>query len=278
METMSGKVVLVTGGAQGIGKGLARACLREGARVVITNLDTEVAARTVAELSQLGEIRAARCDATERSAVDALVDDIWAREGALDLVFSNAGAGAMCPVLEMPMSEVHDQFALNVDACLHLAQSVVPRWTAANRAGHIMFTGSENSLVLPAGTADLAMGVYGATKHALLILAEWMRYELRETSVTVSMLLPGPVLTERLAATFQALEDNPDDPGLRSVFSREAEQTLRERFITPDQCAEMALKGLKQGLFFIPTQAYIKDDVDARYREVSDAFRAMGLA
>jgi NAD(P)-dependent dehydrogenase (short-subunit alcohol dehydrogenase family) len=277
METLAGKTVLVTGGAQGIGKGLARACLREGARVVITNLDTEVAARTVTELSPLGEIRAVRCDATARPAVDSLLDDIWAREGTLDLAFCNAGAGAMCPVLEMPMEDVHAQFALNVDGCLHLAQSLVPRWTAAGRPGHIMFTGSENSLVMPAGNADLAMGVYGATKHALLVLAEWMRYELRETPVTVSMLLPGPVLTERLAATFEALAENPDDPGLRAVFTREAEETLRERFITPDQCAELALKGLKQGLFFIPTQAYIKEDVDARYREVSDAFRVMGL-
>jgi len=278
MQTLADKAVLITGGAQGIGKGLARACLREGARVVITNLDTEVAARTVAELSELGEIRAVRCDATDRSAVDALLDGIWAREGALDLAFGNAGAGAMCPVLEMPLEDVHAQFSLNVDACLHLAQSLVPRWTAEQHPGHIMFTGSENSLVLPAGNADLAMGVYGATKHALLILTEWMRYELRGTPVTVSMLLPGPVLTERLAATFQTLTENPDDPALRAVFTREAEQTLRERFITPDQCAEIALEGLRKGLFFIPTQAYIKEDVDARYREVSDAFRALGLA
>jgi short-subunit dehydrogenase len=96
--------------------------------------------------------------------------------------------------------------------------------------------------------------------------------------VTVSVLMPGPVLTERLAATFEALSQNPTDPVLRATIPETAERILRERFISPDQCAAMALKGLKKGLFFIPTQAYIKEDVDARYREVSDAFTALGLA
>ena len=277
METMKDKTVLVTGGAQGIGKGLARACLSAGARVVITNLDRAIAAGTVSELSALGEIRAVRCDATDRAAVDALFDDIWATEGPVDLAFCNAGAGAMRPILETPIEDVHQQFAVNVDSALHLTQSLVPRLVDAGRGGHIMFTGSENSLVVPAGNVDLAMGIYGGTKHALLVIAEWLRHELRDTGVTVSVLMPGPVLTERLAATFDALAENPNDPTLRATIPESAERVLRERFISPDQCAEMALKGLSKGLFFIPTQAYIKDDVDARYREVSDAFNAMGL-
>lgn len=277
METLTGKTVLVTGGAQGIGKGLARACLREGARVIITNLDRTIAADTVGELSALGQIRAVRCDATDRSAVDALFDDIWATEGPVDLAFCNAGAGAMRPILETPIDEVHQQFAVNLDSALHLTQSLAPRLIEADREGHIMFTGSENSLVMPTGNVDLAMGIYGGTKHALLIIAEWLRYELRDTGVTVSVLMPGPVLTERLAATFDALSENPTDPALRATIPENAERVLRERFISPDQCADMALAGLKKGLFFIPTQAYIKEDVDARYREVSDAFSALNL-
>jgi short-subunit dehydrogenase len=112
----------------------------------------------------------------------------------------------------------------------------------------------------------------------LLVIAEWLRYELRDTGVSVSVLMPGPVLTERLAATFDALSENPADPTLRATIPETAERILRERFISPDQCAEMALKGLRKGLFFIPTQAYIKEDVDARFKEISEAFVAMNLA
>jgi NAD(P)-dependent dehydrogenase (short-subunit alcohol dehydrogenase family) len=277
MKDLDGRTVLVTGGAQGIGKGLAKACLGAGARVVITNLDETIAARTVAELSALGSIRSVRCDATDRAAVDALLDQIWAVEGPIDVAFCNAGAGAMAPILEVPMEQVRGQFALNLESAIHLTQSLVPRLLAAGRPGHIMFTGSENSLVMPHENRDLAMGVYGGTKHALLVIAEWLRYELAETPVTVSVLLPGPVLTERLAATFDALAADPVDPALRGRFPQRAEQTLRERFISTDECAALALAGLRKGLFYIPTQAYILEDVEARYREIREAFAAMGL-
>jgi len=277
MTTVNGKTVLVTGGARGIGKGLARACLEAGAKVVITNLDTAVAERTVAELSAIGPVRAVRCDATDRDAVDALLDDIWANEGPLDVAFSNAGAGGMARILDTSMDDVRQQFATNLYSGLHLVQSYVPRLIDADRAGHIMFTGSENSLVMPPGNADLAMGIYGGTKHALLVIAEWLRHELKGTPVTVSVLMPGPVLTEGLAATFDTLARNPNDAALRARFSPTSEQTLRERFITTAQCAEIALRGLELGLFYIPTQAHIKADVDARHQELSAAFAALGI-
>jgi len=277
MKDLQGKTVLVTGGAQGIGKGLAKACLQAGARVVITNLDAAIAARTVKELSVLGPIRSVRCDATDRAAVDALFDDVWASEGPVDVAFCNAGAGAMCPILDVSMAEVQTQFAVNLHSAIHLTQSLVPRLVAAGHSGHIMFTGSENSLVMPHGNRDLAMGIYGGTKHALLVIAEWLRHELADTPVTVSVLLPGPVLTERLAGTFQALAAEPLDPALRARFPQSAERTLRERFISTDECAARALEGLRLGLFYIPTQSYILDDVETRYREIREAFSAMGL-
>ena len=70
MVSLKDKTVLVTGGAQGIGKGLAQACLQEGADVFITNLDKEIARKTVKELSNLGNIVAINCDATNETAVD----------------------------------------------------------------------------------------------------------------------------------------------------------------------------------------------------------------
>jgi NAD(P)-dependent dehydrogenase (short-subunit alcohol dehydrogenase family) len=277
MDSLNSKTVLVTGGAQGIGKGIARACLGEGARVITTNLDPRMAASTVKELSSLGPIRAVQCDATDRAAVDALLDDIWANEGPIDLVFCNAGSGGMQAIMETTMDQVHDQFAVNFDACIHLAQAYTSRMLPEGKEGHIMFTGSEHSLVLPQGSEPLSMAMYGGSKHALLIMAEWLRYELRDSDISVSMLLPGPVLTERLAATFAALEADPNDPDIRPRFAESAEQALRERFISTDECATMALRGLKAGLFFIPAQPHIKADVDARYQEICDAFSAMGL-
>ena len=272
ITSLEGKTVLVTGGARGIGKGIARACLEESARVVITNLDIDVGKATEAELSSLGSIRAMRCDGTDRRAIDDLMDDVWANEGPIDVVFSNAGRGFSASTLEASMEDVHDLFSTNYNSAVHLTQSYIPRMITINRPGHIMFTGSEHSVGLPAGNEGLNFGFYGASKHALLALAEWLRADLKKTCVSVSFLIPGPVLTESLAARFKTLEADPDNQQIRQQFSKEVEALLRERMISTQQCAQQALKGLKQGLFYIPTQPYIKSDIDRRHEELGQAF------
>jgi len=275
ITSLKDKTVLVTGGARGIGKGIALACLEEGARVVITNLDIAVGKDTEAELSNLGSIRALRCDGTDRAAVDALMDDVWAKEGPIDVVFSNAGRGASVSTLEASIEEVHSLFATNYDSAINLAQSYVPRMVAVDRPGHIMFTGSEHCVGLPKGNEALNFGFYGATKHALLALAEWLRADTKDTPVSISLLMPGPVLTEGLASTFKILDEDPDNAQIRQQFSKEVETLLRERIITTEQCAQVALKGLKLGLFYIPTQLYIKSDIDRRHEELEKAFAAL---
>lgn len=274
-DSLEGKTVLVTGGARGIGKGIAERCLQEGARVVITNMNAEVGQSTQKELSALGKIRAATCDATSQEQMEALAEDIWAKEGPVDLVFSNAGKGGSHRVLESSLAESRDIMATNYESSLLTAQVFVPRMLASGNPGHVMFTGSEHSLSLPQGNEDLGFAFYGASKHAMLIMAEWLRHDLKDTNVSVSLLMPGPVLTEGVAGAFAVLDEDPDNPQIREQFSREVEQLLRERIITTDECAEIALKGLRKGLFFIPTQPHLSLDVDRRYNELAEAFKVL---
>lgn len=274
---LQGKTVLVTGGAQGIGKGIARQALLAGAKVVITNLDDAVGTATEAELKSLGSIRRVRADVTDNAASEQLLDDIFAREGQLDVIFANAGAGLMKRLMDCSPDDAASQFDLNYFSNLRLTQGYVRRVQARGAAGHVMYTGSENSLVMPPDNAELKMGIYGATKHALLVTAQWLRHELQGTGVSVSVLMPGPVLTESLASTFNALATASADDPLHQVIPPHAEKMLRERFISCDECGRIALKGLELGLFFIPTQGYILDDVNARHRELTAAFEALDL-
>lgn len=276
-ESLENKTVLVTGGARGIGKGLARACLEEGAKVIITSLHAETGEAAVAELSGLGAVRAIPCDAREPEAIDHMLDDIWAKEGSPDVVFSNAGAGGSERVLEAPLAEVHALFATNFESSLHVAQRCIPRMIQEDRPGHVMFTGSEHSVGLPAGNEDLGFAFYGATKHAMLITAEWLRADLAGTQVSVSLLMPGPVLTEGVAGAFQMLDEDPDHPAVRPQFSHQVESLLRQRVITTAECAAIALRGMRAGLFYIPTQPHIKQDIDRRHVELMSAFESLGL-
>ena len=83
-KSLKNKNVLVTGGARGIGKGIAKECLKEGARVFITNLDEQVGRATEKELGVLGDITSLQCDGTDRAQVESMVDGLWKREGPLD--------------------------------------------------------------------------------------------------------------------------------------------------------------------------------------------------
>ncbi len=274
---LQGKTVLVTGGAQGIGKGIARQSLLAGARVVITNLDDAVGQATEAELKALGPIRRVRADVTDSAGSAALLDDILAREGRLDVVFANAGSGMMKRLMDCSPADVASQFDLNYFANLWLTQAYVRRVQDRGATGHIMYTGSENSLVMPPDNAELKMGIYGATKHALLVTAQWLRHELVGTGVSVSVLMPGPVLTESLASTFNALAVADAKDPLHQVIPPHAEKMLRQRFISCDECGRIALQGLELGLFYIPTQGYILDDVNTRHDELTAAFKALDL-
>lgn len=275
--SLSGKTVLVTGGARGIGKGLARACIAEGARVIITNRDAASGRAAALELGAPHQVRSIACDGTVRAQVDALLDDIWATEGPLDLVFSNAGTGGKERALTASMAEIQAIMATNFETAVHLAQACVPRMQAAAKPAHIMFTASEHALSLPAGNGDLGFAYYGVSKHAMHIFAEWLRADLAGSNVSVSLLLPGPVLTEGVQSAFQQLERDPEHPAIRAVFSKTVEELLRARAISTDTCAQRALTGLRAGLFYIPTQPHLLQDVDLRHQELTAAFARMGL-
>jgi 3-oxoacyl-[acyl-carrier protein] reductase len=277
-ESLNGKVVLVTGGARGIGKGLAAACLADGAKVVITNLNADTGRRAQTELSSLGPVRSVRCDATDRGDVEALLDDIWRTEGPLDLVFSNAGTGGRQRALEAPVEDVRGLMATNFESSVQIAQSCIRRMLREDKPAHVMFTASEHAVGLPAGNEDLGFAFYGASKHAMLIFAEWLRADLAGTNVSVSLLMPGPVLTEGVADAFRQLDQNPDNPAIRAVFSKSVEALLRARAISTERCAQVALQGLRAGLFYIPTQPHIRQDIDRRYQELTAAFERLGLS
>jgi NAD(P)-dependent dehydrogenase (short-subunit alcohol dehydrogenase family) len=91
VEDLSGKVAVVTGGAAGIGRGITEALLEEGVHVVVADIEEPVLAAAVKELSELGSVRGVVTDVSSADSVEALAVDVFATEGACDLLFNNAG-------------------------------------------------------------------------------------------------------------------------------------------------------------------------------------------
>jgi short-subunit dehydrogenase len=123
-----------------------------------------------------------------------------------------------------------------------------------------MITGSEHSLSVPAAVKGRGLGLYGATKHGVLIMAEWLRDE-SAAALGVHLLIPGAVYTPLIARGL------PDPTRAPPEFE----------LIMPERCAELALRGMDLGLFYIPTHAHIRQDIQPRYEGVLGALKALGL-
>jgi NAD(P)-dependent dehydrogenase (short-subunit alcohol dehydrogenase family) len=255
------KVALVTGAASGIGAALASALAARGAQVICADRDADGANRTAKAIG--GNARTLLCDLSDPAAAAQLIDDSYDLYGRLDLVCSNAGIGFSRGLAEETFDDatMSSLFEVNFFAGLKLAQAYNQRLEVSGERGRLMVTASENSLSVPSAVQQGRLALYGATKHALLVAMEWLRIEQEQGPLDVHVLMPGAVYTPLISAS---LPDPSQAP---------AELEL----IMPEQCAEIALRGLDLNLFYIPTQAHLLDDMQPRLREVQRSLKALEI-
>ena len=259
MINYAGKTVLITGGASGIGRGLAHAFAARGARIIVADIAAEGANAVAGEVGGLAMV----ADLAQPDAAPALLDAAWTQCRGIDVLCSNAGVGRNKRLInETPDDDaVARLFAVNLFAGVRLAQLYVRRLEATDRRGRMMITASENSLSVPSAVKGAGLGLYAATKHGMLIAAEWMRDEFAARPIDLHVLLPGAVYTGLTA-------DKIGDP---------AQAPAALGLLMPERCAEIALEGMDKGLFYIPTHAHLIDDMQARHEAIRDATVALGL-
>jgi NAD(P)-dependent dehydrogenase (short-subunit alcohol dehydrogenase family) len=265
MIDYQGKTALVTGAASGIGKALAHALKARGANVVLADMNAEGVKTSAGEIGG----RAIVCDLARPETPAALIEEAYAAHGRLDLVCSNAGIGRRRRVLKETVdADVERLFAVNLFAGVRLAQAYAAKLGQGSKEdirGRILFTASENSLSVPAMVRNSRLAFYAATKHALLIVAEWMAVEMgakgEDAPLDVHVLMPGAVYTPLVAS---AIPDPANAPAALEL-------------IMPERCAELALKGMDLGLFYIPTQPHLATDMFPRTRGVAEALKALGI-
>ena len=257
-----GTTALVTGGASGIGKAIATTLKRHGATVIIADID-EANLKTAA--AEIGEgTHTIACDLADPGAPAQLIAQAHALTGRLDLVCSNAGIGRNKRLIKEPLDADTDRlFNVNLFAGLRLAQAYVSLLKEKGARGRMLFTASENSLSVPTAVKGAGLGLYAATKHALLIMLEWLRDELKDAHAPIDthVLLPGAVYTPLVA---RVLPDPAKAPPALDL-------------IMPARCAALALKGMDLGLFYIPTQPHLLTDMQPRAEAMKASIKALGL-
>jgi NAD(P)-dependent dehydrogenase (short-subunit alcohol dehydrogenase family) len=222
-------VVVVTGGASGIGAALARRFANEGAKSVVVVDRDLAAAQTVAD--EIGGV-AERVDVTDPAAVNGLVERTIAREGRIDLFCSNAGIATGIG-LDDSDDLWHRAFEVNVMAHVYAARAVLPSMLARGR-GWLLSTASAAGLLTSPGDAP-----YAVSKHGAVALAEWLAVTYGAKGIGVSVVCPMGVSTPLLMDPLAA-----GDPGAQAV-------AMSGEILSPEQVADVVVAGLADARFLI---------------------------
>lgn len=178
------KVAVVTGGAGGIGRGIVRALLERGARVVIADVEAPALASAVEDLSRVGSVRGVPTDVADPDSVLALADDVYGTEGRSDLVFANAGVtsgGGGLP-WEQEINDWRWCFSVNVFGVVATILTFLPRMLESNRPADVVATSSGDGGVAPVPYAS----VYASSKAAVSCFIEAVAHQLLKVGAPVS--------------------------------------------------------------------------------------------
>ncbi|SDX72443.1 Short-chain dehydrogenase [Amycolatopsis xylanica] len=185
-RSLRGKVIVITGGARGIGAKTAAALRDQGAKLALGDLDQVEVEKTAAELDALG----LSLDVTDIRGFTAFLDEVERRLGPIDVLINNAGIMPLSPLDEEDDASTRRQLEINLHAVIHGTREAMLRMRP-RASGHIV---NVASMAGKAGFPGAA--TYCATKHAVVGLSEAVRLELRGSGVEVSCVMPAIVRTE----------------------------------------------------------------------------------
>lgn len=190
--SINGKVVLVTGAAQGIGRGIALRLAKDGANLALVDLKADKLADVARQIEALGrKVTTIEADISKRDAVYAAIDKAEKDLGGFDVIVNNAGIAQVKPLSEVVPEDLERIFRINVDSVVWGIQAAAVKFKARGHGGKIINASSI------AGHDGFAMlGVYSATKFAVRALTQAAAKEYASAGITVNAYCPGIVGTD----------------------------------------------------------------------------------
>jgi NAD(P)-dependent dehydrogenase (short-subunit alcohol dehydrogenase family) len=269
VKDFRGNTAFVTGGASGIGLGMARAFGHAGMNVVLADID-EKTARNAAEKLASEQIKAVpvRCDVTDRASVRAAALEAIAAFGKIHILCNNAGVAVGGPIGTVKESDWDWILDVNLKGVVYGTEVFMPLIKSHGEGGHIVNTASMAGMISPPG-----MEPYTATKFAVVAISEGWAGQLAPLNIGVSVLCPGFVRT-RIHESGRARQDKYGGVGETDALgngpSEAANMVLSG--IDPDVVGARVLEAIKNGELYIFTHPGMKDFVAARFANILSAF------
>ncbi len=269
MDRVDGKTAFITGGARGIGLGIARAFARSGVKLALADIDQSALAAAKSELGARTAVETFTFDVRDREAYARGANEAESRLGPVSILCNNAGVAGAAPVTRMTYEYWDWVMGINLNGVINGIQTFMPRMIERGGGAHIVNTASAAGL-----SAEGRNGApYHTSKFAVVGLSEALRLELEPFKIGVSVLCPGPVRTdiltnsrvtqppERLTA-----EDRKDLDARIALTS-----TVLAQGVPPDEVGEMVLAGIRANQLYIHTDRVTERRIAARTKALLDA-------
>lgn len=264
MQDVSGKVAFITGGASGIGLGIAKAFVGAGMRVVIADLRRDHIDSAMEYFSSKGHeqnVHPIELDVTDRARLARAADETEKKFGKVHVLVNNAGVGIEGPLDKATYADWDFGIGVNLGGVINGIQTFLPRIRAHGEGGHIVNTASLAALVvMPA-----FMVMYVTSKAAVVALSESLSTELPQENIGVTVLCPGPV-----KSNIHELGKNRPEKFRKDSGFADAEQNLGRRpvsdlWMEPEEVGNRVLDAVLNNKLYVITHGEWREMAAARF-------------
>jgi NAD(P)-dependent dehydrogenase (short-subunit alcohol dehydrogenase family) len=269
MKELTGRVAVVVGGGSGIGRGIGLGLGAEGMRIVVADIEPASAEGVRDEIVAAGgTATASQVDGTDRQSLGRLADNTVAEHGAVHVLSTNVGVVADRPLDSASETDWDWVIEFNLLSAVRAVDVFLPRLRASGDAAHIVITASLAALLASPRVSGVHLGLYTATKHALLGYAECLRAELADEGIGVSLLCPGMVRSNLAVTSARHRPARHGGPLPPPPPAREPAGTM----MAPEAVGPVVVRGIKANRLHILTHPGSRGLVEARHTALVDDF------
>lgn len=270
MTDIANRSALITGGANGIGLGIARSLAQAGAKLVLVDLDAKALKRAEAELSQVTEVATAVLDVRDRPAYARVADEAEAKLGPVSILVNNAGVAGGAPADRLTYELWDWGIGINLDGVINGIQTFLPRIVGRGAGGHVVNTASGAGLYATTGGV-----LYSTSKFAVVGMSEALAVELEFQGIGVTVLCPGPVATDIIERTRAAQPKVTKSMSAAQRSTAFAKQQAMKDYLaqgtSPNIVGDMVLTAIRENRLYVHTDRSSVDPMAARTEALLEA-------